>query len=416
VPAAATGVPESFYAIPESECRYHRSNPEPAPLRQPGGTDMHRATELLIATALVAAAMGLLVWHWFRVQAAAATQKAAETGETTALSPGSDGSGRPERLRQLRQMRQQRFRGESWDDAVRPGGLDSFECRHELREAVCKHWSPSHWALPLRHYDPSRQLQPWPLLMKRMRDLERRTGELTRWPRAVLEEPDPAILRIEGAIPPSLAAAVLARARGGYERSLTVEYHQGRNEVSRDRTSETKFLQRLDPDDTDMVTLQLWVAWICGAHPLFLEHLQVVRYLPGQYFRLHNDHIPSPKAVVRGGQRCKTLFVYLSDATAGTAFPRLDADPDVPFTQAPPNERPRRGRVFLPRSGDALLWANMLPDASEDHRTCHEGQQLPPDGPAKFGLNVWIRTRPVPGRREWLASIGFPLVTGVASN
>lgn len=353
-----------------------------------------------MASVLVVAAIGLLTWHFVR---------AIPLTKNSRPNPPAEPKADVEVPSRIRDLQTRAFSGASWDDAVATKSKHGEEtCRHELREAVCKHWSPSHWALPLRHYDPRWQLKPWPILMQRLRELERRTGEPTRWPRAVLEERDPPIVRIEGAVPPALARAIMERARGGFERSLTVEYTQGKNEVSKERTSETKFFQHLDPDDTDMVTLQLWVAWICGAHPLFLEHLQVVRYLPGQYFRLHNDHIPSPRAVIRGGQRCKTLFVYLSQATSGTVFPRLDSDPDVPFTRAPPDEGPRRGRVFVPSKHDGLLWANMLPDGVEDHRTCHEGQQLPPDAPPKFGLNVWIRTRPVSGRREWLEAIGFP--------
>jgi hypothetical protein len=96
-----------------------------------------------------------------------------------------------------------------------------------------------------------------------------------------MEESDPPIVRIERAVPPALARAVLQRCKGNFKRSLTIEHKNGTNEVSPVRTSHTKFFSTLDPNDTDMVTLQLWVAWICGAHPLYLEHLQVVRYEPG---------------------------------------------------------------------------------------------------------------------------------------
>jgi len=102
------------------------------------------------------------------------------------------------------------------------------------------------------------------------------------------------------------------------------------------------------------------MAWLCGVHPIFLEHLQVVRYRPGQFFRTHTDHIPSKKAVSENGQRSKTLFVYLSQATAGTRFPYLDISSDVPFTHLHNRDRKQHlSKRFLPKQNDGLLWSNV---------------------------------------------------------
>ena len=73
------------------------------------------------------------------------------------------------------------------------------------------------------------------------------------------------------------------------------------------------------------------------------EHLQVLKYEPGQFYRSHHDQnspYDSP-----AGPRIFTFFLYLSDVTEGgeTYFPKL-------------------GLTVTPKSGSALVWASVSDD------------------------------------------------------
>ena len=140
----------------------------------------------------------------------------------------------------------------SWDLAMRPS--PGTECRHPDREAVCRHLRGMHTMIPILDYRPS-DMQPWVSLRNRIQELETRTGQRIQWPTMQVQNRDPGIVRLRHAIPPSLANAVLSRSAGHFARSLTIQHSSGKNITTKDRTSETYFMQRLDPNDTDMVTL-----------------------------------------------------------------------------------------------------------------------------------------------------------------
>jgi prolyl 4-hydroxylase len=100
------------------------------------------------------------------------------------------------------------------------------------------------------------------------------------------------------------------------------------------------------------------------------EVLQVLRYRPGQQYRPHLDALPG-----LSNQRILTLLVYLSDDHAGgeTRFTRL-------------------GLTVAARKGDALLFANALPDGRPDPMSEHAG--LPVRAGVKLLASRWIRQRP----------------------
>ncbi|CAE8705172.1 unnamed protein product [Polarella glacialis] len=99
-----------------------------------------------------------------------------------------------------------------------------------------------------------------------------------------------------------------------------------------------------------------------------LERLAMVKYAPGQFFKVHHD----------GGYRPWTVFVYLNDLPAGaegeTHFPALQL------------------RV-TPRKGCAVMWPNSGPDGKADPRLVHQG--LPPTTGMKFGVNCFFHEKPV---------------------
>ena len=113
------------------------------------------------------------------------------------------------------------------------------------------------------------------------------------------------------------------------------------------------------------------------------EPLQVVRYLPGQEYRPHQDWFDPGGAayaanVAKGGQRLVSCFVYLADLPKGaggeTWFPSL-------------------GLRFTPEAGKALVWYNRSAssDGPMDDRVLHGGLKL--ERGIKWGLNCWFRER-----------------------
>lgn len=123
----------------------------------------------------------------------------------------------------------------------------------------------------------------------------------------------------------------------------------------------------------------------CWIHQL--EGLQLVRYLPGQFFGVHhdlgdlldNDEVLLPSKNIAVKRRLVTLFVYLNDLDPEdggcTLFPKCA---DLRVT-------PKRGR--------AVLWSNITSSGEPDPATIHAGEPVAVTADkhiAKYGLNIWI--------------------------
>lgn len=105
--------------------------------------------------------------------------------------------------------------------------------------------------------------------------------------------------------------------------------------------------------------------------------MQILRYQPGQYNRMHGDYIIQDTTRRMGG-RILTFFLYFNDVEEGgeTEFSRLD----------PPIK-------VVPKKGTALLWANVKDDDphTEDTRMWH--QALPMVKGKKHAANLWSNMR-----------------------
>ena len=101
------------------------------------------------------------------------------------------------------------------------------------------------------------------------------------------------------------------------------------------------------------------------------EHLQVLRYEPGQFYREHHDQ-NSPKNSA-WGPRLYTFFMYLSDVEKGgeTRFTKLNIS-------------------VAPKKGSAILWPSVFSDDpwSTDDRTYHEACTV--QAGTKYSANFWI--------------------------
>ncbi|MCU6454053.1 2OG-Fe(II) oxygenase [Sphingomonas sp. A2-49] len=99
------------------------------------------------------------------------------------------------------------------------------------------------------------------------------------------------------------------------------------------------------------------------------EALTILRYRPGQQFRLHSDALPGVR-----NQRQRTVLVYLNDNFTGgeTIFPD-------------------HGLTITPRTGDAIIFDNLDGSGNPTPRARHAG--APVIQGTKWLATRWIRAR-----------------------
>ncbi|MFA4892973.1 2OG-Fe(II) oxygenase [Brevundimonas sp.] len=195
-------------------------------------------------------------------------------------------------------------------------------------------------------------------------------------PRALSD--GPAILAIDGFLPPAVCDWMIRRAEALVEPALVYDPDtgSGRRESVRTNTAARFDLQHMD---VVLALVRERIARAAGLPVPGLEWTQVLHYEVGQTFDWHVDWLdpatPGYAAdLAARGQRIATLLVFLNDDFEGgeTAFEAESIR--------------HRGR-----KGDALLWANTLPDGSVDRRTRHAG--LPPTKGEKWVMSQWLRGR-----------------------
>ena len=122
--------------------------------------------------------------------------------------------------------------------------------------------------------------------------------------------------------------------------------------------------------DTKISALEQRIANILGCWVHQIEALQLVRYLPGQFFGVHHDlgnlldddSVQLPRKELTSKRRLVTIFCYLNtlgdDEGGCTYFPKCSHL----------RVKPQRGR--------AVLWSNITPDGKADSRTIHAGEAV----------------------------------------
>jgi prolyl 4-hydroxylase len=188
----------------------------------------------------------------------------------------------------------------------------------------------------------------------------------------------PAIFAIDGFLPDAVCDWLKARAEAMTEPALVYddETGEGRRESVRTNSGAQFDLTRMD---VVLALVRERIARAAGLPVPGLEWTQVLHYAVGQTFDWHVDWLdpatPGHAAdLVARGQRIATCLVFLNDDFEGgeTAFEA-------------------GGLRHRGRKGDALLWANTLPDGAVDRRTRHAG--LPPTSGEKWVLSQWLRGR-----------------------
>lgn len=121
-------------------------------------------------------------------------------------------------------------------------------------------------------------------------------------------------------------------------------------------------------EDAAVAAINRRIAALSGTPYANGEPLQLLRYRPGAEYKTHLDALPPGS----GNQRILTVIVYLSDDYEGgeTVFPRA-------------------GLTVRGRAGDALMFANVLPDGTADPSSIHAG--LPVRSGVKAIATRWIR-------------------------
>ena len=157
--------------------------------------------------------------------------------------------------------------------------------------------------------------------------------------------------------------------KGGhhFERSLAGDA------VTKVRTSETSWCNvPYCEGDATVQRIKQRVSNVTGVPIANSEHIQVLRYEAGQFYKAHHDQNAHPRSP--WGPRVFTFFMYLSDVDEGgeTTFVRL------------PN------MSVAPKKGRAILWPSVLStDPFEtDERTYHEA--MPVVRGLKFAANFWV--------------------------
>ena len=107
------------------------------------------------------------------------------------------------------------------------------------------------------------------------------------------------------------------------------------------------------------------------------ESMQIQKYTPGQYFKLHHDAFhPNDyeKFCSNGGNRTWTFMIYLNNVEKGGV-----------------TKMPKINKYIIPIKGKALFWYNLNKDASVNTYTLHSGE--PPIIGNKYILNKWLREK-----------------------
>ncbi len=180
---------------------------------------------------------------------------------------------------------------------------------------------------------------------------------------------------------PMMCDWMVARARSRLEPSTVNDSITGEQ---RQHPMRTAYTCAFGPLDRDLIiaALQARAATLVKMPVVYHEAPNVISYEPGQQFGLHVDFIDPANPLFRReltelGQRTVTVVTYLNE----------DFD-DAP-TQFPAIKMNVRGAP-----GDAVVWANVLPDGAPDVRTVHAG--MPPTRGRKWVLSQWLRNQPQP--------------------
>ncbi len=176
----------------------------------------------------------------------------------------------------------------------------------------------------------------------------------------------------------------------GYERSeLEEEKDYDEEELEREinsedayRTSKNTWCEDECYSDPVVQGIIARLSNATGIPDSYAEYLQLLSYVPGQYYKEHHD-ISGEEFYQFSGPRMITFFLYLSDVEEGGSTRLTDLGGDD-------------SGVFIdvqPKKGMALIWPSVLDEnpMMMDKRTFHEA--LPVLKGRKYAANAWFYLR-----------------------
>jgi prolyl 4-hydroxylase len=203
-------------------------------------------------------------------------------------------------------------------------------------------------------------------------------GEPAALPAAKRLCDDPAIVELPGLLDEEERRYVADRATPMMQPSVVIDPATGRTIRDPVRTCQSAGFPFV-LEDPVLHAINRRIAKVTATTCEQGEPLQVLRYAPGEHYRLHSDTLSPP-----ANQRVLTVLVRLNDGYEGgeTLFPKL-------------------GIRWAGRAGDALVFANIRRDGSPHPLSWHSGE--PVRSGTKLLLSKWIRAEPLdlagpPGR------------------
>jgi len=188
-------------------------------------------------------------------------------------------------------------------------------------------------------------------------------------PRFLSEEPY--VLLLDTFIDAEFAKEVIRVGGHDFQRSLA-GFSDG---VVSSRTSSTSWcnVPTCERDEV-MLRLKERITRALDVPMLNTEHLQLLRYEPGQFYKHHHDQ--NSPVDCPAGPRVWTFFLYLSEVEEGgdTYFPHLDLS-------------------VRPKAGAALVWPSVRDESvfADDLRTEHEARPVLKG--TKYAANFWVHLR-----------------------
>ena len=154
-----------------------------------------------------------------------------------------------------------------------------------------------------------------------------------------------------------------------------------------------EYASRLEPISEELdVTWALTqrIASLLNVGEEYIEPFQLVRYLPGEFYKEHHDH--GGYYGVETEQRPWTLLVFLSNVPSSNGH---EGGGYTLFKEL--GEQDDGGIAIVPRMGDAVLWANVDDDTGEVLREAVHEAIPPKDGGdvVKYAMNVWIADKKI---------------------
>lgn len=195
-----------------------------------------------------------------------------------------------------------------------------------------------------------------------------RTGAPTSVPAAEPLSGQPQVAVVRGLFTAAECAHVRALADPLLTPSIVVDSRTGKSAQHPVRTSDGAVLGPIQQD----MAIEAFNRRIAAVTQTAVEQgepLTVLRYRPGQQYRLHHDCLPG-----EANQRGMTVICYLNDGFDGgaTVFPAANLE-------------------FRGQTGDAILFRNTLADGRADESSRHAG--LPVTQGEKWIATRWIRDR-----------------------